>query len=355
MVHGQRREVHGRRGSSRVDRTIDAHGVHLYVPIVVKRARRWRPGRVGVKPNRRTVAVVTLIIAAIVVVIAFNSWNPRHWDWDRIAEVAVIVGLGLVVVLFAVTMILIWENLGDIVSARGAALTVAYESVWALLLAIVAVDYLRQDPIAIAKTLGPVPTPVLWFGAVGGMLIALSGIADHTADGSWNDRWVVWHLLRPLVGVVVGVIAVLTFQAGILSIGANPNPTGKSGTAPRTQDVTFYVIAFIVAYREATFRDLIKRLADVVFTTGPARPTISGVVPPGGAGGQVAITGSGLSSVTTVRFGKATATITGQSDGSISVTAPARAAATDDATPKLAVPVVVDGPSGSAASTYVYD
>jgi len=204
--------------------------------------------------------------------------------------------------------------------------------------------------------IGALPTPVLWFGALGAVLLSLTGVFDHPYD--WDDGYLLWHIARPLVGAAVAVVAVLIVIAGILAVGSNPNP---ASSATRTTDIFYYLVAFLVGYREDTFRLLVKRLGDVVLAPGdtpptaPAAPamapaarastpTISGVNPPSGSADDVVtITGSGLADTSGVRFGTNTATgIEVASDASLTAIVP-------PGEPGSEVAVVISTPGGSVS------
>ncbi len=150
--------------------------------------------------------------------------------------------------------------------------------------------------------IGSVPVAVPWFGALGAVLISLTGVFEHTAD--WLPSYKFWHWSRPLVGAVVGVVSVLIFQAGILAVGESVNPRGNESA----KNLLYYLIAFLVGYREAAFREMIKRLGDVILvpagTTGGI-PTITSIEPkdvPAATGGKVTIIGTGLSRIQSVKF-----------------------------------------------------
>jgi len=187
--------------------------------------------------------------------------------------------------------------------------------------------------VALPSSFGPLPVGVPWFGALGAVVISLSGAFDHRTD--WDPTWALWHFTRPLIGVSLAIIAWLTFQAGILAVGSvpsapapNPSNPGHDVTAPT--NLLYYLIAFVVGYREQVFRELIKRVSDVILTpsggAATAAPVISTLNPESGrasGGDTVAIIGSGLSGTTAVTFGNAAArAVRVASDTEVSVTTP---------------------------------
>jgi hypothetical protein len=193
----------------------------------------------------------------------------------------------------------------------GPGFALVVEILYLILLFAIALFYLtdlnKLLPFAFPNAFGPIAAGVPWFGALGAVVISLSGIVDHRND--WDPSYKYWHFTRPLVGAALGVVAVLIFQAGILAVASTPSPP-KGVTAP--PNLLYYLIAFLVGYREETFRELIKRLADVVLTPGggPKPPVVSSISPDTGAvtgGDTVTISGSGFSGATAVKFGSAVA------------------------------------------------
>jgi len=207
---------------------------------------------------------------------------------------------------------------------------VLIEVFYLLVLFMVALVYLTglrsQLPVTLPDSFGPVAAGVLWFGALGGVIISLSGTVDHRND--WDPGLKYWHITRPFIGAALAIISVLIFQAGVLSLAANPaptsNPTPSQGSS-NPQNLLYYLIAFVVGYREETFRELIKRLVDVILTPGGGAPppVISRLNPLKGkkAGGdKVTIKGSGFTNTTIVKFGPASAP-NFQVDSDIQITA----------------------------------
>jgi hypothetical protein len=182
------------------------------------------------------------------------------------------------------------------------------------------------DVIDPRDRIGPVPTPVPWFGALGGVLISLTGTFDHYAD--WLPSYRFWHWARPFIGATVGVIAVLIFQAGVLAVGEDVTPENA------TKDIFYYVLAFLIGYKERAFRDMMSRVGEVVLspgdTAGEALPTITLIDPPtapAGVATPLTIRGSGLGRVRTATFGDTEVTAFDTvADRYIKLTAPASAA-----------------------------
>jgi hypothetical protein len=227
---------------------------------------------------------------------------------------------------------------------------------------------------------GPVPIGVPWFGALGAVLISLTGIFEHEHD--WDASYWPWHVARPLVGVAVAVVSVLILQAGVLSVGATPLPTptptptpaatqgagtataiptptptptppGSTTPAKVPPNLLYYLVAFLVGYREETFRELIKRLVDIILAPGDGKaapPTIHDVNPaqaPHGTPTAVTITGSGFTSTQSVKFGGSAAQFTVNGDSKITATTP---------TPPTAgaAVVTVTTKSGAASADFTF-
>jgi hypothetical protein len=123
------------------------------------------------------------------------------------------------------------------------------------------------DPIG-----GLVPIAIPWFGALGAVMISLYGVFDWNRQ--WDARWNYWHAARPLVGATFAVIAFLIF-IGII------NATGAQATIRATNardNLPYLVLAFIVGFREQTFRALLQRAVDIILGPGIPGQTPTSVV-----------------------------------------------------------------------------
>lgn len=185
-----------------------------------------------------------------------------------------------------------------------------------------------EGTYSLPSKLGTLPLPVPWFGALGAVVISLTGAVEH--GRSWDPAFAYWHISRPLVGATVAVVSVLVFQAGIIAVGSTPTSHGVG--APR--NILYYVIAFAVGYRERTFRDLLKRVVDVLLTPGPvagaaglALLSLSPTSGPVAGGTAVGITGSALTGTQQVKFGPNPAQFTVDSDNHVTAVTPAATSA----------------------------
>ncbi len=80
-----------------------------------------------------------------------------------------------------------------------------------------------------------------------------------------------------MFGAVLGIVAFFLFVL-IVTAAATP-PKFLNGEATAAKDfIIYYVVAFLVGYREETFRDLIKRATDLIMqpaTKPPPAPAVA--------------------------------------------------------------------------------
>jgi hypothetical protein len=188
------------------------------------------------------------------------------------------------------------------------------------LLAVIAILYFKGIWIH-RQNLGTVPIAVPWWGAIGAVLLSLSAVFEHRDD--WKASIAPWYWARPIFGVFMASFGVLVFQAGVLAVGRDLKPAPG---ATNTQNLFYYVLAFIVGYREETARTLIKRVGDVIIGAGESDaaklPVIAYAPATGAAGSSMTVTGSGLAGIHGVDFGGTATTFTVDSDSQITVDIP---------------------------------
>jgi len=106
------------------------------------------------------------------------------------------------------------------------------------------------------------PVPVLWWGALGAVTISLDAMFRHARD--WDRRLEPWHVARPAIGAILGAVSYLIFVV-VLQAAGSPSRTHEP--------LIYYLVAFLVGYREATFRELMKRATAMLLSpSDQARP-----------------------------------------------------------------------------------
>ena len=124
-----------------------------------------------------------------------------------------------------------------------------------------------------------VPLWVPWAGALGGSTISLVGVAGNSNE--WDGpRYAYWHLARPVLGMITGTVAVLVLLFVLKGIA--PGVIPEAGDEYDAGGVAvMFVIAFVVGYREETFRELVKRVVDVLLGPGDKAATQRVALVPG--------------------------------------------------------------------------
>jgi hypothetical protein len=145
-----------------------------------------------------------------------------------------------------------------------------------LLLLLAVVYSLTKDPTAGATVIGGiVPIAVPWFGALGAVTISLEGV--FLWNSQWDRSFNYWHIGRPIFGAVLGTVAFFIFVAIGSAAGSAPRFLESQNTKAKDY-IVFYIVAFLVGYREETFRELIKRATDLILKPGtppPSAPAVS--------------------------------------------------------------------------------
>lgn len=106
---------------------------------------------------------------------------------------------------------------------------------------------------------GPIPLGVVWWGALGGVSISLTGIFRHPRD--WDETYNWWHVARPLLGAAMGTVGYLVFV--VVAQAASTEGAEAGSSSP-----VFYLVGFLLGYREQVFRDVLRKAVDVLIAPG---------------------------------------------------------------------------------------
>jgi hypothetical protein len=107
---------------------------------------------------------------------------------------------------------------------------------------------------------------IAWWGAVGGALANFETIA-RTGD-HWNRRVVPALVVRPVTAAFFGVIGYVIYVTLVQASVSGPDQPLTQ--LDRTPTALGYVIAFVLGFREQTFRELLQRVTDLLASAGGA-------------------------------------------------------------------------------------
>jgi len=91
----------------------------------------------------------------------------------------------------------------------------------------------------------------LLMGALGGLTIAIWGMIEHSSNLDFDRAYAVWYWLKPILGAVMGLIAVLTVMAGLFAV---------QGKQEIQSEKALYIVAFLAGFSERFFVRIIDKL-----------------------------------------------------------------------------------------------
>jgi hypothetical protein len=101
----------------------------------------------------------------------------------------------------------------------------------------------------------------LWAGMIGGTTIVLWGLVKHSVQLDFDRTYSFWYLLKPGIGAVMGVIAVLILKAGFLSV---------EGKIELTNPTPLILLAFVVGFSERFFIRILDRVITAIVGGDPS-------------------------------------------------------------------------------------
>ena len=101
-------------------------------------------------------------------------------------------------------------------------------------------------------------TQTAWFGALGGVTIAIFGIYDHVRKRDFDPKFCLWYLCKPIIGAIFGWFAYLILNLGLIA-------TTKSDGISRPE--LPFAVAFLAGFSERFTIQLIDKLMSVLLGT----------------------------------------------------------------------------------------
>ena len=109
---------------------------------------------------------------------------------------------------------------------------------------------------------------VLFFGLLGGCTYCLRALyLQYCVKKEWDNRWVVWHLVRPCVSAIMGVFSLISVKVGLLVL-----VVAEEKLDDRLYGI--YALAFIAGYNVDYFQSQIRRVTETVKNASARKTTM---------------------------------------------------------------------------------
>lgn len=106
------------------------------------------------------------------------------------------------------------------------------------------------------------------FGGLGGVTYCLRSVyLSACVRKHWNDSWLPWYFLRPVVSLVLGGVSYLFVKSGLLLLGATQDQTGSQ--------LGVWAMAFIAGLNVDRFLAKIEDVGSTVWGVEPSRQSRS--------------------------------------------------------------------------------
>jgi hypothetical protein len=129
---------------------------------------------------------------------------------------------------------------------------VVYYAVWiALLLGLGSSLKARETDGELEGILGGAYWRFGFMGAIGGLTVAIWGLTRHTADLDFDRSFAIWYFLKPVLGAIMGVVAVLAVLAGLFAVQGNSDIQSRTALC---------ILAFLAGFSERFFIRIIDRV-----------------------------------------------------------------------------------------------
>lgn len=104
----------------------------------------------------------------------------------------------------------------------------------------------------------------VWFGALGGITIAIYGIYEHIQKRDFDPKYELWYICKPLIGGIFGWFIWLIFLIGLISVQGIGEKELKHPELP-------FIISFLAGFSERFTLKMIDKLM-AVLTTWQEKP-----------------------------------------------------------------------------------
>ncbi len=117
------------------------------------------------------------------------------------------------------------------------------------------------------------------WGCLGGIVDAFQALIEHFTDQDFDRQFQSWYFLHPLMGISLGAVVYLIFQAGLASVG-NSVATNSTTTVHVGITALSIVVAFLAGFKQTSAIAFVSGIGDSIFngkgsasSTGTNSPT----------------------------------------------------------------------------------
>jgi len=117
------------------------------------------------------------------------------------------------------------------------------------------------------------------WGCLGGIVDAFQALIEHFTDQNFDRQFQSWYFLHPLMGVSLGAVVYLIFQAGLASVGNSVATTGSATVQVGITSLSI-VVAFLAGFKQTSAIAFVNGIGDSIFnskgsasSTGTNSPT----------------------------------------------------------------------------------
>jgi hypothetical protein len=104
------------------------------------------------------------------------------------------------------------------------------------------------------------------WGCLGGIVDAFMAMMEHFTSRDFDRQFQSWYFIHPLMGVSLGAVVYLLFQAGLASVG---NSVSTTGTATVQVGITALsiAVAFLAGFKQTSAIAFISSVGDSIFNS----------------------------------------------------------------------------------------
>jgi hypothetical protein len=105
----------------------------------------------------------------------------------------------------------------------------------------------------------------IW-GCLGGIVDAFMALMKHFTSRDFDSQFQTWYFIHPLMGISLGAVVYLIFQAGLASVGNSVTTTGTATVQVGITSLSI-AIAFLAGFKQTSAIAFISGVGDSIFNS----------------------------------------------------------------------------------------